>query len=68
MQIVNNVDEVGLLDMQKAAAYLSIKVSTLYALCMKRQITFIKIGRLNRFRMSDLNKWLDEHVQRGLGQ
>lgn len=58
MKIVNNVDEVGLLDMQRAANYLSIKISTLYSMCMRRQIPFCKIGKLNRFRRQDLDKFI----------
>lgn len=61
---MTEVDKVvGLLDMQKAADYLSIKVSTLYAMCMRREIPFVKIGRLNRFRMTDLEKWIGERIQ-----
>jgi excisionase family DNA binding protein len=58
----------GLLTPQQAADFLGIKLSTIYSMCMRRQIPFCKIGRLNRFRVSDLNKWVDEHIQRGLGQ
>jgi excisionase family DNA binding protein len=61
-------ESVGLMDVKQAASYLNIKISTLYSFCMKRQIPFVKLGKLNRFRMSDLNKWVDEHIQRGLGQ
>lgn len=58
----------NLLTPKQAADYLGIKLSTIYSMCMKRQIPFIKIGRLNRFRTQDLNKWIESHVQRGLGQ
>lgn len=54
---------VGLLTPQQAADYLGIKLSTIYSMCMRHQIPFCKIGRLNRFRVSDLNKWIESHIQ-----
>ena len=53
----------GLLTPQQAADYLGIKLSTIYGMCMRRQIPFCKIGKLNRFRLQDLNKWLESHIQ-----
>jgi len=53
----------GLLTPQQAADFLGIKVSTIYQMCMRRQIPFCKIGRLNRFRRSDLDRWINEHIQ-----
>lgn len=57
------VENNGLLTPQQAADYLGIKLSTIYNLCMKRQIPFCKIGRLNRFRRVDLEKWIESHIQ-----
>ncbi len=56
----NNND--GLVDMESAAKYLSIKKSSLYQLCMRKQITVVKIGRLNKFRKSDLNNFISQNV------
>lgn len=53
----------GLLTPQQAANYLGIKLSTIYSMCMRRQIPFIKIGKLNRFRIQDLNRWIEAHIQ-----
>ena len=59
LKVVPNVEEAsGLLDMTQAAKYLNIKTSTLYSLCMRKAIPYIKIGKLNRFRMQDLNRWI----------
>lgn len=55
--------EGGLLTPQQAADYLGIKLSTIYSMCMRREIPFAKIGRLNRFRMSDLEKWIEARIQ-----
>lgn len=59
---MENLDELKLLDMTGAAAVLGIKVSTLYRFCMQRQITCVKIGKLNRFRMSDLQDFIDKRI------
>ncbi len=52
----------GLLDMETAAKYLCIKKSSLYQLCMRKQITVVKIGRLNKFRKSDLEAFIDKSI------
>ncbi len=53
----------GLLTPQQAADYLGIKLSTIYSMCMRRQIPFCKIGKLNRFRKSDLDQWIQARIQ-----
>ncbi len=52
------VESSGLLDMTQAAKYLNIKTSTLYSLCMRKAIPCVKIGKLNRFKMESLNRWI----------
>ncbi|MCF6155697.1 MAG: DNA-binding protein [Candidatus Brocadia sp.] len=52
-----------LLTPQEAGDYLGIKLSKVYQMCMKREIPFVKIGRLNRFRRQDLDKWIESHIQ-----
>ncbi len=56
----NNDD--GLMDMESAAKYLSIKKSSLYQLCMRKQIAIVKIGRLNKFRKADLDDFIRKNV------
>lgn len=51
-----------LLNMDEASNLLGIKVSTLYRLCMQKKVTVIKIGKLNRFRMSDLQDFINKHI------
>ena len=53
----------GLLDMEQASKYLNIKKSSLYSYCMRREVPCIKIGKLNRFRKSDLDRWIADHMQ-----
>ena len=52
----------SLMNMESAAKYLSIKKSSLYQLCMRKQITVVKIGRLNKFRKSDLDDFIKQNV------
>ncbi|MBM4056400.1 MAG: helix-turn-helix domain-containing protein [Planctomycetes bacterium] len=59
---VFKINEGGLMDMKQAAAYLAIKVSTLYQFCMRREIPVVKIGRLNRFRRQDLDAFINSNV------
>ncbi len=56
----NNDD--GLMNMESAAKYLCIKISSLYQLCMRKQITVVKIGRLNKFRKVDLDDFIKQNV------
>lgn len=52
-----------LLDMEGASRYLAVKKSTLYQLVMRRQIAVCKVGRLNRFRKADLDKFIESNVK-----
>ncbi len=56
----NNDD--GLMNMESAAKYLSIKKSSLYQLCMRKKITLVKIGKLNKFRKADLDDFIKQNV------
>ncbi|GAB60902.1 MAG: helix-turn-helix domain-containing protein [Candidatus Jettenia sp.] len=53
----------GLMDMNQTAAYINIKLATLYAITMRKEIPFVKIGKLNRFRKQDLDVWIDKNAQ-----
>lgn len=57
------IESGNLLTPQQAADYLGIKLSTVYSMCMRRQIPFCKIGKLNRFRRQDLDKWIEGKIQ-----
>lgn len=60
MQIVKNGNE-RLLNMDEAAQYLGIRKSTLYGMCMRREIPFIKIGKLNKFTLHDIQAFIDKN-------
>lgn len=63
MELIKSND--NLMDMNEAAALLHIRKSTLYGMVMRRQITYVKIGKLNRFRRQDLDRWIEEHTRAG---
>jgi len=49
------------LDIQALSGYLGIKVSTLYSLAGNQKIPCYKIGRLVRFKKSDIDLWMEGH-------
>lgn len=59
--MINN-NGLKLLNMDEASSILGIKVSTLYRLCMRKEITCVKIGKLNRFRMADLEDFINKRI------
>jgi excisionase family DNA binding protein len=50
-----------ILDKPQACEYLNISEWHLQRLIRYRQIPFVKVGRLIRFKPSDLAQWLDEN-------
>lgn len=54
-----------LLSMDDASRLLSMKKSTLYQMVMRKQIPVCKIGRLNRFRLEDLQVFIKENMIHG---
>jgi len=49
----------GFLKIQEIASYLGIKVSTIYALVERRGIPHYKVGRLVRFKKTEVDEWMD---------
>jgi len=47
-----------LLTIEEASKLLSVKISRLRTAVFKREIPFVKIGHLVRFRASDLDTWV----------
>jgi excisionase family DNA binding protein len=47
-----------LVDVQAAAMYLAVSVSTLYGWVWQRRIPFVKIGRALRFDLADLESFI----------
>lgn len=53
----------NLLTLTEAAALLNIKEGGLRGLIFKKQIPYIKIGRLVRFKRETLIAWLETHTK-----
>jgi len=47
------------IDIQKLSRYLGIKVSTLYCLAAERKIPHYRVGRLLRFKKSEIDQWME---------
>ncbi len=52
-----------LLDVPQAAAHLAISPKTIYKWVHLRRIPYVRVGRLVRFRVSDLDDWIEERIQ-----
>lgn len=52
----------GLMSMDEASKYLGIKKSSLYALTMRKQIPVCKLGKLNMFRLKDLEAFIESRM------
>ena len=57
------MDPDGLLNVKQVAQYLQLKESTIYSWAQDGKMPAIKIGRTWRFRRTDLDAWLERHLQ-----
>jgi excisionase family DNA binding protein len=57
---MNNVSliERRLLNIQEAALYTGLSKHTLYTMTSERRIPFVKVGRLTKFDLETLDKWI----------
>ena len=51
-----------LLTIQEAAGLLNVKPSKVRSMIFRKEIPFLKLGRLVRIRRQDLEKWLESSV------
>jgi excisionase family DNA binding protein len=54
----------NLLTMDEAAKYLGISKLTLYGWVSARKLSYVKIGRLVKFKQNQLDAWIDQHTIR----
>lgn len=61
---VCNVAPSGLTTPRDAAVYIGVKINTLAVWRMTNRygLPFVKLGKVIRYRKSDLDKWIDENV------
>lgn len=55
-----NYSKENMVNMSELAAFLGIKMSTLYAWVHSKSIPHYKIGRLVKFRRSEIDEWLEQ--------
>jgi excisionase family DNA binding protein len=51
-----------LLTMVEASEYLGVSKLTLYGWVSARKVSFIKVGRLVRFKQEHLDKWIEQQT------
>ena len=54
----NNMEKRILIYIEEASIYLGIKKPTLYSWILQKKIPYIKLGRLVRFDLKEINTWL----------
>ena len=52
----------GLMTPEEAAQYLNVRLSTIYQWSMRKTIPVCKLGKLNRYRKSDLDAFINKNV------
>jgi len=57
---MNQLSQTDLLDINQAATFLNVKVSRLRTAILRKEIPFLKIGRLLRFHKRDLEGWIEK--------
>jgi excisionase family DNA binding protein len=57
--VENNRTAEGTMSNDAAAVYIGCAPDTLRVWTSRRRVPFVKVGRLTRFRRSDLDAWLD---------
>lgn len=49
----------GLMNINDLSGYLQIPICSIYGMVERKEIPYIKIGRLIRFKMSEIESWLE---------
>ena len=56
-----------LLTMDEAAAYLGLRKSTLYESISKKHVEHIRVGRLVKFQVKHLDRYIAQHTVKARG-
>ena len=51
-----------LLNIQEVADYTGLSVHTLYTMVSQRRIPYVKVGRLTKFDLQQLDAWIKQHT------
>jgi excisionase family DNA binding protein len=58
--------EKRLLNIKEVSEYLGVKEHTLYTWVSQRRIPFVKCGRLTKFDIRAIDKWIDGNTVNGV--
>ena len=53
----------GLIDIGRVSEYLDVKVNTIYSWVNQRKIPYVKVGRLIKFDLQDINLWIAQRKE-----
>lgn len=56
------IDSKRLLNINAAAAYMGVSPNTLYQWVSQRRFPFVKVGRLTRFDIKQLDLWIEKNT------
>ena len=62
--LIRKIMEKRLLNINELAEYIGVRKNTLYTFVCQRRIPFVKCGRLVKFDMRDIDKWIENHKQK----
>jgi excisionase family DNA binding protein len=51
-----------LIDIREAAEYTGLSVHTLYTMVSQRRVPFVRVGRLVKFDVELLDKWIKQNT------
>lgn len=60
---MNKQNEAKLMNIEEAASYLGIRLSRLYTATRRKELPFMKVGRLVRFEKNQLDQWIEKQHQ-----
>lgn len=53
-----------LVGIQQVAEYTGLAVKTIYSMVSQRRIPFVKLGRLTKFDIKEIDAWINRHTVR----
>ncbi len=59
----SNENEEMFMNVKDVARYLKVETAVVYAACSKGELPFLKIGKLYKFKKTDVLKWLEKEKQ-----
>lgn len=57
-----------LVDVHQVAEYTGLATKTVYTMVSQRRIPFVKLGRLTKFDLRDIDVWIKQHTVKAYSQ